>query len=252
MSTKPYTQSEITTFIMTIHKPNVPDLLELILQAPNYDDLDDDGIERFGDLFYHCNSLFNYDPLISREEKLIMWKDMLADMDTSTSYAKGRYDNLKEHIEFVENEEETIDFYRLIKTKLSKKYLSELVVSEWRRVEFHYNYMDTWKTIFSSISIRDEDRNLEELPEGEFTVYRGGTKEGLSWTTSIEQAKWFHNRNKRWFSQKDEHNYLLKMSINKDEVIFYTNDRSEAEVVLFPNQDKIVVMPNPKLSKLKA
>ena len=49
-------------------------------------------------------------------------------------------------------------------------------------------------------------------------------------------------RNKEVFEVEDKHNYFLKMNVNKDEVIFYTNDRGEKEVVLIPNQEKIIVL----------
>ena len=69
------------------------------------------------------------------------------------------------------------------------------------------------------------------LPES-FTVYRGvavgKNPNGLSWTRSLDKAKWFANR----FNNKGKKGYVQKAVITKDRVLAYFNTRDEEEIVV--------------------
>jgi hypothetical protein len=67
-----------------------------------------------------------------------------------------------------------------------------------------------------------------------FDIYRGGSKEGFSWTRDIEVARWFQNRT----DLIGVKSYLLKATVHKDDVLF-TRD-SESEIVVDP--DSLVSM----------
>jgi hypothetical protein len=70
-------------------------------------------------------------------------------------------------------------------------------------------------------------KNYKELPEGEFTIYRGGTSTGHSWSLSREVGEFFSNRFGELSTGK-----IHQKTITKDDVLFYTNNREEQEVVL--------------------
>ena len=241
MTIKPYTEDEIKKFLRTIFKPNVPNLLKRIVQISDYDDMNfedqlsfDDELESLEEMFQEPAVILGHMVPETNEQKIARYKEY-------EGVGWGS-DEFQAEIERLEKGEPVIDLDRFLATKLSDKFLTSLVLDVWSSVEFHYDLIDDlWRTIFSSITITEEDRNVTELPDN-FDVYRAGTKEGLSWTIDIEKGKWFHVRNKEVFEVEDKHNYFLKMNVNKDEVLFYTNDRGEKEVVLIPNQEKIIVL----------
>lgn len=107
---------------------------------------------------------------------------------------------------------------------LSDEEVWDLVTDLWSEVEFNSNDRDIWLELFS---LRESIDSLkQELPE-EMTIYRGGHEEGFSWTLSREVGEWFSNR-------FDEDTPFLEKVIKKSDVLFYTNDRNEEEVVLIP------------------
>ena len=241
MTIKPYTEDEIKKFLRTIFKPNVPNLLKLIVQISDYEDMNSDDQLSFDHELDSLEEMFQEPAVIlghmipeTNEQKIARYKEY--------EVVGWGSEEFQAEIERLEKGESVIDLDRILATKLSDKFLTSLVLDVWSSVEFHYDLIDDlWRTIFSSITITEEDRNVTELPDN-FDVYRAGTKEGLSWTIDIEKGKWFHVRNKEVFEVEDKHNYFLKMNVNKDEVIFYTNGRGEKEVVLIPNQEKIIVL----------
>ena len=100
----------------------------------------------------------------------------------------------------------------------------ELVTDTWSETEFNSGIREIWLELFS---LRKPIPSLkEELPE-EMTVWRGGHCEGFSWTLSREIGEWFVER----FGEETP---LLSMKVKKSDVLFYTNDRHEEEVVLLP------------------
>jgi len=108
--------------------------------------------------------------------------------------------------------------------KLSKKKINQLILETWEDTEIPSSAKETWDELFSFLSPNLLDRSA--LPEGEFTIYRGGEREGRSWTLDKEQGKWFAER-------FDEDEYLFQTAtITADDVLFYSNDREEQEVVL--------------------
>jgi len=62
------------------------------------------------------------------------------------------------------------------------------------------------------------------------TVYRGhqeNNREGWSWSTSIDVAKWFASR----FSVDGT---VVKTSISRNEILAYVGSRGEKEVIIDP------------------
>lgn len=98
------------------------------------------------------------------------------------------------------------------------------------------------KTVLMS---KNEYKKYCELPDI-LTVYRGihkdGIKNGLSWTTSREQAIWFANR----FSERTEYALILTAEINKCEVYACFDGRNEQEVICQPKNYTIEKIKNTK------
>lgn len=79
------------------------------------------------------------------------------------------------------------------------------------------------------------------LPE-ELTVWRGtagldhhAAADGLSWTTSRPMACWFAMRHASSLGSS----LVLRRVVHRSEVAFFTNERNEAEVVIFGGADKM-------------
>ena len=84
----------------------------------------------------------------------------------------------------------------------------------------------------------DEVDAFNKLPDT-ITVYRGGHKDGLSWTLSEEKAKWFGERN-YYFNEQETP--LWKMDIKKKDIAWFTNSRNEQEVILTETTIKPVLI----------
>ena len=76
------------------------------------------------------------------------------------------------------------------------------------------------------------DSLREDLPN-EFICYRGGYKGGFSFTLDKEKAIWFRDR----WGANPEHN-LFERKTNRDDVLFYSDERKEKEVVIYPHKAK--------------
>ena len=105
----------------------------------------------------------------------------------------------------------------------------------------HKSNRSLWKKLFSDTrSCREVLHNeaekafLESLSDDEpVTVYRGGNKKGLSWTTSLEVAEFFASR----FDQEE----VWSGQIKKKHILAYFEGRGESEVVLdFKNLESVL------------
>ncbi len=125
-----------------------------------------------------------------------------------------------------------------IDTKLSEKFTDDdiwsLLIEVWSESEFNCwsaTSRDLWHEIFMR---RPRPMLLIQSLPHTFDVYRGGSKEGFSWTRDIEVARWFQNRT----DSIGVKSYLLKATVHRDDVLF-TRD-SESEIVVDP--DSLVSM----------
>jgi hypothetical protein len=245
MIDKPYNKEEISNFFSVFPMPNIPDLLQLIIQSRAYANMDYEDRADFSKYLENINNHNNtWDPLGDKEETIGFLKDRLKKKDLSKFARNGIISRVKE----LESNEPLIDLDRLLLTKFTNEELVSTAKYEWGRVKFHFKFIDVWKNIFNAISFREVD--LEDLPEGNFEVYRAGIKEGLSWTKDIEVAKWFYNRNVTTFNQKPQHNHFLKLNVTKEEILFYATWRNEDECVLIPNQEKIIPMRHEEIKDI--
>lgn len=125
---------------------------------------------------------------------------------------------------------------------LSKKKYWEVVRWLWTDTENVYEHFVPWMALILDHDTKDirlmmdkEDREyFDSLPE-EFTVYRGGEHEHMSWTLSKEKAEWFRDRYEGLRECK-----LFEKRIKKDEVLAYINARGEEEIILRPPAETFV------------
>ena len=120
-----------------------------------------------------------------------------------------------------------------IDTDLSNKFTDEdiwkLIIEIWSESEFNCSTevsRNNWHEIFMH---RPRPAVLiKSLPQT-FDVYRGGSKEGFSWTRDIEVARWFQKRTDLIGIKS----FLMKVTVDRDDVLF-TRD-SESEIVIDPD-----------------
>lgn len=95
--------------------------------------------------------------------------------------------------------------------------------------------MEKWLSAIKPLRLEnDEDKlTLDSLSET-FTVYRGvqigENPVGFSWSLKKETAEWFAKR----FDNEDAQ--LCEMVISKKDVVLYTDERGESEIVLLPSK----------------
>ena len=93
-----------------------------------------------------------------------------------------------------------IDVERLFYTYFSDEKYEEMLFEEWdldiwaKTGLNNYNVLAKWKDLFKLFPISQDLK--KDLPEGNFTVYRAGSPEGISWTTNRGIAMWFWSKNK--------------------------------------------------------
>lgn len=105
----------------------------------------------------------------------------------------------------------------------------------------HANNRMVWQMFFeeydgkSTDHLSEEDKALFDALPDMVTVYRGGHREGFSWTTKKDKACWFARRFK-------EPQPCWQGVIAKDQINWFSNSRWESEVVITrPEQIKNVV-----------
>jgi hypothetical protein len=120
----------------------------------------------------------------------------------------------------------------------------ELVQDYWVDTEFPFHQWDTWLRLFEE---RGTNTSLTSHLPDEVTIYRGGHRSGVSWTTSLETASWFAKRNALF----DENEMTVwETTIPKHKIIFFTNHREENEVLLWePPSPETINSVEPKLEE---
>ena len=139
-----------------------------------------------------------------------------------------------------------IDVERLFYTYFSDEKYEEMLFEEWdldiwaKTGLNNYNFLAKWKDLFKLFPISQDLKKC--LPDGNFTVYRAGSPEGISWTTNRGIASWFWSKNKL-LNSEPKYNRFLSLSVTKEDVLFYNNKKGQNEVVLIPNEIKVKIIP---------
>jgi len=119
--------------------------------------------------------------------------------------------------------------------------LMEDIKDAYTETEFAYPDLEYWKDLLTAwgrmaVSLKMRSQFTESLPNGRFSIFRGGTPDGLSWTLDRKRAIWFASRFKV-IGRVDD---VYQLTVLKDDVLWYNDDRSEKEVVLFPDTSKVM------------
>ena len=108
-----------------------------------------------------------------------------------------------------------------------------LVARVWLDTEHPSNAIDDWVEIFSHrdahLMMDDDERQVYDALPDEVEIYRGVgdvfEDSGISYTLSIERARWFASR-------FDEDGVVLTRTVPKTEIVAYLNGRNESEVIV--------------------
>lgn len=124
-----------------------------------------------------------------------------------------------------EGSKRTLVLLELLKTnKISATDANPLIKDQWVGSELNSQLQDTWQEIFKYFQPSAQDNKLiRRFFKVDRTVYRGGTKTGISWTLDKHQAQWFAGR----FNQHSVH----QRTVNAKDVWFIING-PEKEIVL--------------------
>ena len=147
-----------------------------------------------------------------------------------------------------------IDVERLFYTYFSDKKYEEMLFEEWgldiwaKTGLDNHNFLSKWKDLFNLFPISQDLK--KELPDGNFTIYRAGSPEGISWTTNRGIAMWFWSKNKL-LNSEPRYNRFLSLSVTKEDVLFYNNKKGQNEVVLIPNEIKVKIIPYKEFQNYK-
>ena len=113
---------------------------------------------------------------------------------------------------------------------------SENIFAERRRIS---RLIDLIRPEFQGRLFKAADRRRFESLPNRFTIYRGAKDwnlGGMSWTLDLNRAVYFathHNYEGMASSLPPEMiGVVMELTIQKSQVLFYTNDRQEDEVVL--------------------
>jgi hypothetical protein len=124
-----------------------------------------------------------------------------------------------------------IEVIKRYRKKIPADKYPEIVRDVWTDSENIYQNFGLWRMILKPFIGKDVFQTLSALPD-EFTVYRGGSPDGFSWTLKKETAEWFSRR----FRSEDDHLPVWEITIPKSKAIAYFTDRSEEEILWIPKQ----------------
>lgn len=126
---------------------------------------------------------------------------------------------------------------------MSNLQVAQEIIDDYTHTEFPFLERDNWRKtlrIFKRLVREQEDKFTEELWENYknniFTIYRGGTPDGFSWSLSKDIAVWFALR----FKAKGWNSDVYAMDIKRGDVLWYTDEREEQEVVLIPDPNEVI------------
>ena len=147
-----------------------------------------------------------------------------------------------------------IDAFQQICWHLGDSRYWKLLSDIWTNTENLWQNQQLWAECLtaerryrSHMMDAEERLILRKAYLSEFTVYRGfsrpGMDQGLSWTSNPVVAKFFARR----FVAVDESRYVAQGTVKRKNVIAYLDGRSEAEMVILPenvHDIKITELPH--------
>ena len=105
---------------------------------------------------------------------------------------------------------------------------NEFIEEFWAHSNNPHKNAEIWRAIFAFYPKVVETRRKYQITKT-FTLFRGGSERGFSWTTSLKEAEYFRKRNAE-LGFKDC--YLWRGEVSSDGILFETEVRGEEEFVL--------------------
>lgn len=134
-----------------------------------------------------------------------------------------------------------LTFLKYVKKYLTKKEFAEQLKDVWIMSENPNNDVNVsigtlvrwFQSADKKYLMNEEEYEIYENLPDQVRVYCGVNKfenpKGLSWTLSLDTAKWFANR---WSHDGSEDGYIQTALVNKSDVLAYFGDRGESEVII--------------------
>ena len=117
----------------------------------------------------------------------------------------------------------------ITRRRLDQQTINELIDTVWTTQEFPHQWRDEWAEIWNAYEISEENQQLiAELFKEPRVIYRGGHRQGLSWTLDRNKAVWFAEQ-RRGSGASEIHE---RVTTAKEVKMIYLTDRDEQEVVL--------------------
>lgn len=116
--------------------------------------------------------------------------------------------------------------YILNNTNCPYEDLADILLKVWMQIECPSINKNIWTNLFMHFKDSNVFQNTKRKLPKKITVWRGGTSDGLSWTTDKEVAVKFANR---------FHDYKREIHcrhVHKSDVICFLEDRSESEIII--------------------
>ncbi len=198
--------------------------LEIIGQKNMLNKYLQDNIQTRGNMrFIHCPEVVALYSGTEIETKIANRQYEYIKSKRATLFAAGDYEGF---VCMTERPYRLDALVQIITTgKCNAEKLAHLLINVWIGSENPSNNEFIWRGLFAEFrNTRTFQKSKQDLPP-QITIWRGGNKDGLSWTTDKEKANWFANR----FNQSAP---VHKRIILRDEAVCFIPDRNESEIIL--------------------
>ena len=123
-----------------------------------------------------------------------------------------------------------------------KKEFFSLMASVWKQTEFPHQRADLWLKLFkipgTDLLMSETDflwLDATRAAQEQLTIYRGSShidlRLGLSWTLSLEKARWFADR----FDDESQMAEVVEGLCDPNDVLAFFSERGESEILIHPN-----------------
>ena len=176
------------------------------------------------------------------------WNNLLQNREALRKWQKNMEDTIQNCSNFsaimtLINKPYKLAFIKSAYYDISINTLSEIWGDTWPALERITNnevftegqMVSIFKRCVPAILMSEDDLRVFESLPSKITVYRGiqdiaENLKGMSWTLSIEKAKWF---SERW-SKGGKSGGVYKVTVDKANVLAYFGNRGEQEIVVDP------------------
>lgn len=114
---------------------------------------------------------------------------------------------------------------------LDEESLLPLICKSWCLSEHTLKSRNTYMQIFKQFKDCEYFQQTKKKLENSMTVYRAGSKGGISWTLSNMEAKWFQAKHR---GANNLYCPIINRTVYKKEIVCFINFIGEQEVIILP------------------